>query len=246
MPFFTQSAVAFLDVLGFKNLIGEAEKSASGCLNLVALKNLVESHVKFDNETIDATVPLEAHPKYIFVSDSIILSAPLECGQYDGLQSVVLKTVQIAQKVMELGHLIRGGISVGSVWHVENNIFGSGYIDAYLTEDRRALQPRILLSQAAAEIWKAPSRWASDLCLEDEGLHVVDILHAQYLRSNAAQLPMEGYFNSLRVTILTNLESLPLGSEPRSKWEWMAGFYNRALKRHQLSSQPFSYIPIPI
>ena len=72
MVAFTDRAVAFLDVLGFKHLIEEAESNPSS-LKLDGLITVLESHVKFDNQSINSNVPAEVHPKYIFISDSIIL-----------------------------------------------------------------------------------------------------------------------------------------------------------------------------
>jgi hypothetical protein len=40
-------------------------------------------------------------------------------------------------------------------------------------------------------------------------------------------------------------DDLRLGSEARSKWEWMVGFFNAALTRHSLSIQPFTSLPFP-
>jgi hypothetical protein len=110
---FEQPAVGFLDILGFKQLIEEAEASASGFERLAGLKAVLDARVRFDNDGIAQTVPEELKPRYIFISDSIILSAPLLHGHKhlaDGLAIVVVKAIQIAQKVIELGHLVRGGI----------------------------------------------------------------------------------------------------------------------------------------
>jgi len=241
---FQDSAVAFLDVLGFKRLITEAEASPAGFQRLLALKTVLDAHVRFDNLAVSPNVPPQMHPKYIFVSDSIIISAPLHYEKYDGLDIVVVKCIQVAQKIFELGHLVRGGVSVGSVWHDHLNIFGSGYIDAYLTE-QQAVHPRIMLSAAASQAWQQPSRAVPELCRPDGKNDVVDTLHVAYLRTNAAGIPMEDYFMNLRASIAANLQDLPLGSEPRSKWEWMAGFFNSALTRHGLSNQPFASLPIP-
>ena|SRR5271157_4246405 len=109
---FSDRAVAFLDVLGFKRLIEDAEASPAGFSKLVGLKTVLEGHVRFDNDTLAPTVPMDVHPKYIFISDSIIMSAPLQHGKYDGLDIVVLKCIEVAQKLLESGHLLRGGISV--------------------------------------------------------------------------------------------------------------------------------------
>src|SRR5262249_47032988 len=153
-------AVGFIDILGFKQLIDEAEASQPGFQKLVELRMVLDGHVLFDNAGLAQTVPNELKPKYIFISDSIILSAPLNHGHRnlaDGLGIVVIKTIQIAQKIIELGHLVRGGISIGNVWHDERNIFGTGYVGAHETE-RLAVYPRVLLSPAAANIWRAAGR----------------------------------------------------------------------------------------
>ena len=239
---FERRAVAFLDILGFKNLIREAENIRPD--RLVSLKTVIESHVRFDNANLDQNVPIEMHLKYLFISDSIILSAPLKQGNYDGLDAIVVKSIQIAQKVLELGHLIRGGISVGPVWHEETNIFGSGYIDAFLTE-QNAVYPRISLSKDAATIWASATRAVPTLCLAEGSNQTVDILHTEYYRTRNAGIAYEDYIEPLRVFIQNNLQELPLGSESRSKWEWMAGFYNQALVRHGLGNKRFDQLPMP-
>jgi hypothetical protein len=241
---FSERAVAFLDVLGFRRLIEEAESSAAGFFKLVGLKHVLESHVRFNNETLAPTVPPEVHPKYIFISDSIIISVPLHHGNFDGLDIVVLKCIEVAQKLLESGYLLRGGISVGKVWHEESNIFGSGYIDAYQTE-QAAKHPRIMLSQTAAAMWRTPGRSAPDLCLSDGRVEVVDVIHPYYLRGNQIGIPFEDFFLQLRAHIFQNLVTLALGSEARAKWEWMAGFYNSALQRHSIGTKPFEVLPIP-
>jgi hypothetical protein len=70
-------------------------------------------------------------------------------------------------------------------------------------------------------------------------------LHPAYLRGNNAGLSFEFSFCQYRAHISHNLGTLSLGSDARSKWEWMAGFFNDALKRHQISGKPFNTIPIP-
>ena len=241
---FSDCAVAFLDVLGFKNLVGEAEASPAGFNRLLGLKTVLDAHVQFDGKTIAATVPQAVHPKYIFVSDTIIISAPLQHDKYNGLDIVVLKSIEVAQKVFELGHLIRGGISVGKVWHDQSNIIGSGYIDACATE-KLAIHPCIMLSEAASEVWRQPGRAIPQLCLRSQKNEVVDVLDPNYLRTNAAGIPFEQYFLQLRAHIQQNLERLDLGSDPRCKWEWMAGFFNAALTRHSIGTRPFESLPIP-
>ena len=244
---FEQRAVGFLDILGFKPLIEEAEASQHGLQRLAGLRAVLDNFVLYDNDGAARTVPDALKPKYIFVSDSVILSSPLRHGRADladGLAIVVLKTIQIAERIIELGHLVRGGISVGNVWHDDRNIFGTGYTNAYQTE-QRAIHPRVVLDRAAVGVWRAPGRVEGTLCIPDGADLIVDILHPYYLRETAAGLQYEGYFQTLRNRIVANLQDMPLGSPERSKWEWMVGFFNEALNRHGIGVQQLTSLPIP-
>lgn len=62
--------------------------------------------------------------------------------------------------------------------------------------------------------------------IEDGKNLIVDILNVSYLRTNYAGLsglPMEDYFKVLRVHIVDNLKTLPLGSEARSNGNGWSG-----------------------
>jgi hypothetical protein len=121
-------------------------------------------------------------PRYIFISDSIIYSAPLLHGKYDGLAIVVAKTIQIAHKLLQAGYLIQGGINVGSVWHTASNIFGTGYIDAWCAQ-KSANHPRVVLTEAARAHWQEKLQpIIGELCVADtDGQAIVDTLNPYYL-----------------------------------------------------------------
>ena len=109
---FEQRAVGFIDILGFKQLMDEAEASEAGFQRLAGLRAVLDNFVLYDNDGTVRTVPDALKPRYIFVSDSIILSAPLRHDRRDladGLSIVVLKTIQIAERIIELGHLCEEG-----------------------------------------------------------------------------------------------------------------------------------------
>ena len=90
-----------------------------------------------------------------------------------------------------------------------------------------------------------PGRLERTLCIESEGDLLVDVLHTNYFRESAAGLPHEGYLRAFRVHIHSKLQDMPLGSPERSKWEWMAGFFNDALVRHPEDVEPFESLPLP-
>ncbi|MFT6051062.1 MAG: hypothetical protein ACI9B9_000702 [Halioglobus sp.] len=53
-----------------------------------------------------------------------------------------MRTIQLTHIFLAKGYLIRGGVSIGKVWHTESNIIGPAYQGAYLVK----LHPKLTLS----------------------------------------------------------------------------------------------------
>ncbi len=77
---FEDRAVAFLDILGFSAIVDNAVFDSQTFEKLKGVINLLESAVPHFDAKINDTVPRHLIPKYIYISDSIILSAPLSDG----------------------------------------------------------------------------------------------------------------------------------------------------------------------
>lgn len=231
MPQFEQRAIGFLDVLGFKDLVcrAEAEPAETELDELIAV---LDSHVAYDSQTYAQSVPDAAKPKHLFISDSIIVSAPLQTGSINGLGSVVAKSIQIAHKLLEGGHLVRGGISIGSCWHGPTNIVGSGYIAAY-EKEKTAGGPCIALDEAAAAYWRAHSILSStNMCLDDGGELIADSLHIRYISNWGAYGRQEQAYDIYADWIAKRLSALPESTSPWRKWAWMRDFLGVARIRH--------------
>lgn len=71
--FFEKRAIAFLDILGFKEMMPRFEASVSELQKPIGLKTVLECHAKFDKERLALSIPDKVKPKYIFISDSMIL-----------------------------------------------------------------------------------------------------------------------------------------------------------------------------
>lgn len=236
---FKQSAVAFLDVLGFKNLINDAEASPDGLSRLIGLKAVLDAHVRWDNDRLAPSVPEAVKPKYLFISDSIILSAPLQEGDFDGLSVVIAKTIEIALKLLEMGYLLRGGIAVGKVWAEERNIFGSGYIEAY-SQETTANHPCVMLTKSAAMHWAASPMGGSTMVLSANNGQIVDVLNTSYVRGAEHYGRIEDAYAQIKSHITTELEKHKNYERAHAKWKWMASFFNDALRRHGVLIEPIS------
>lgn len=245
---FENRAVAVLDVLGFKKLIEAAERGSDNG-KLTALLTVIESHVRWDNDELSRAIPIDICPKYTFISDSLILSVPLEADGYDGLTIVTIKAIQVAHKLLEMGHLVRGGISVGSAWHSLSNIFGSGYIIAYQAE-QTATHPCIVLTKPAIEhlavaVHRGANVKSLGYWLQQDGEYMVDTLFPLLIRGIEQFGRIEDAFQQYKSHIYGTLALAKPGSPERGKWEWMADFFNCALSRHRLKCQPIRDLPFP-
>jgi hypothetical protein len=74
---FEERAVAFIDVLGFKGLVNSAISDDQSLQELSSLVKLLESAVPSLDATVDKSVPNHLIPRHNYISDCIILSAPL-------------------------------------------------------------------------------------------------------------------------------------------------------------------------
>jgi hypothetical protein len=241
-PIFKRSAVAFLDILGFREFIKKVEISGSKeAQEFAKLQDVIDAQLRFtsnDDQQIHL-FPKEVELKIIHISDSFILSAPIHNKKrpgYSGITAVLIKTIQLSHQLLKMGFLLRGGIAVGNVYRTGRNIFGTGYQNAYETETT-AKFPRILFHASAVEFLNNETHPGypvsrHSIFVEEGDQLLLDTLntHWSYLGQDVedgSRLPE--IFGSYRSMIENNLKELPPG-DPREKWAWMARFFNAKLR----------------
>lgn len=229
---FENRAVAFIDVLGFKPVVDAAARDKSKLFELKELIDILESAVPNLDGTADPSISLDLIPKHIYISDSIILSAPLESKlmpNYRGLSIVAMRVIQISHILLSKGYLIRGGISVGHVWHTDSNIFGAAYQEAYQIETKTCV-PRVELSPDAKELWKKTEGSANTMCLDYKGHFIVNVLHDYYIQDKSHGAAERAFEKYSRV-ITKNLEA----GHPESveyKWWWFKQYLESEISRN--------------
>ena len=221
---FDDRAVAFIDVLGFKQLVNQAAVNASDLSKLNDLVALLGAVIPFLDGKVQRSVPQHLIPLHLCISDCIILSAPLQVSfdqhkNYSGLEILVMRVIQVTQLLLDFGYLVRGGIEIGKVWHAESNIIGPAYQEAYRLE-QTAKMPWVILSAAATRLWKSSGESAgSRMCIDYQGQCTVNSLHSYYIpeRFNGN---ISAAFSCYSAVVTQNLNA---GLDPRcqSKWQWM-------------------------
>lgn len=142
---FENSYVAFLDILGFKDLMKEKD-----------FKKKIEKYFKLIEGALEKSTKSSSHGIYpaseikkVVLSDSIILSIPIPKGadwrEKFKILRFLLSAVEKVQFSLALeGIWIRGAISEGELCHARGNIVGQGLVNAYLLEGK-AKFPRVLV-----------------------------------------------------------------------------------------------------
>jgi hypothetical protein len=229
---FEQRAVAFIDVLGFKSVVEHATQGSKKLEELEQLIELLSTAVPSLDGSVNASVPTELIPKHIYISDSIILSAPLtseKMTNYNGLTILVMRAIQLTHILLTKGYLIRGGISVGEVWHTESNIVGAAYQEAYSIESQ-AIVPRVKLSSAAMDHWNKTEGSGNKMCLDYKNCFMVNGLHDYYIQDKSHGAAERAFENYARI-VNQNIE----GNHPESvryKWWWFKQYLDSEVQRN--------------
>lgn len=148
--------VAFIDILGFKDIVRNIEKDNTP--NNLALRT-VKSVLNFmDEETYEpnycSDLPIYekteegfvekelGDPRLTYVSDCIIISAE---PTIDGFKGLSRKIHKITADLACDGIFCRGAITKGKLFHKGRILFGSSYIRAFTLEEETAIFPRVII-----------------------------------------------------------------------------------------------------
>lgn len=139
---FEKGYVAFLDVLGFKNLVYSN--------NLKKINTYIDRIEKAISYLKNIPAKQELEIGYIVISDSIIISVKHKENNSDNIERlrnlcIAIGFLQATLAVNDI--LLRGAISSGDVYFnsEENQVIGKAYIDAYLLEEKFVSNPQVIL-----------------------------------------------------------------------------------------------------
>lgn len=140
--------IAFLDIMGFKNLINEKP-----CDYIYQVFEKIKNSYAIKSGTIDSNNDFvwEELPKLIIetklISDSICLS--IDADKQDSLLFLIWACYRIQYELLKFDTpiFIRGGIVKGNIYMKDNVVFGPGLTKAYLLEEQNAKYPRIILTK---------------------------------------------------------------------------------------------------
>jgi hypothetical protein len=130
---------AFVDILGFRELIGDLGR---GVLSVAELRDLLTIIHQPDGLNTQL-YPTDFRSQSI--SDGVAISAAVTL---DGLSEILRALENLTLRLLEKGYFIRGGLVKGRLYHDEKAVFGDAFLQAYRLESEVALYPRVMATRA--------------------------------------------------------------------------------------------------
>lgn len=151
--------LAFIDVLGFADLVSRSSKSAEIVEQLSRTMSMLSdlaSSARSEELGIETTS----------FSDTIVISSPLSSDALIRLLEIV---EEISFELFSSNMLLRGAVVRGMVLHTPKFVFGPALVSAYRLETSTSFHPRIMIDpgvHAAIEAFPDRSRFGRFLVVD--------------------------------------------------------------------------------
>jgi len=234
------SVVAFVDILGYKELISKSNNSQETLDKLHAA--LQKGHQFIDTSKRNPTIKkLGKKDRYVIraFTDNVVIGYPIKDDAEPELGSIFSRLSYFQMALTMEGFFIRGAISIGELYMDDIAVFGDGLIEAYEGEKSLARDPRIILTESALKHVnqhlsyygdKVHAPQVKDLLKDYDGQIFINYLTTLY--------PEEGYLCleelSVHKKTIEDKLSCYMGNPPVwHKYFWSANYHNYWCKEQQ-------------
>ncbi len=161
---YSEKIVAFVDILGFSNLIETIEEDRK----LHERLHRALTHIRSYKDTSSSVDTAASDIEISVFSDCIVISS-----EPNKFHDVIWASGWLQAKLLGVGVLTRGGIAVGNTYHSNDILYGKGMLDAYQIEKSAAVYPRISLHPKLAD--SLPEKYKlTFLDVDSDGLWFID------------------------------------------------------------------------
>lgn len=230
--------VAFLDVWGWRHAIERSQNDPELVkvlgLGLSALRGQVDLISWEQDHGDEAGWP--GDPQATQFSDCIVLSTrPDFAGETHLISSIGL----VCTIFLRNGFLVRGGVTIGEMYHRDGLAYGPALTHAYDLESKEAKYPRVILDKGIAKIWGQGAKyfhkdgtplgygktWRK---LPNDDWVFLDFL--QPMNAKTFETPnaesVRRTLNPARVTLQRGLSEHQHNRSVLEKYRWFAEYYN--------------------
>lgn len=230
-PVCTERYVAFLDLLGFKHEIEQAEKDP-------ARWPRVQEALRLVKETLCETPAVDM--RLTSFSDCIVISATRTAS---GLSEMIASIEMLTFNLLQHDVLVRGGFTAGNAHHDKDFVFGTAVNRAYLLESDKGEGARYPMVLVSPEVMDDVKGYGDDYvaCFQEDGqerwfVHFL-ICYSTYTHEPiyAGKVIMDDPAQRIRDFICHRLRR-DQGSV-LEKATWLAAYWNRAVASQGVFSE---------
>ncbi len=232
--------IFFIDFIGFADVTRKWNDDGGQQLNsiiglLEELRSLV-GEFDFNEQVEDTGTRFLIKPAISTFSDHIVISYPTEhlrkMNEGDFLGSGLLLAGKLisnlAAGAINLGLLIRGGATVGPLYHSHGVVVGPAMVEAYDLESRVSIYPRIAVSRKVYSQVKINPR-SIVLLTDGDGITHFNYFTSMVTHGPGGQTP-DVWLAKLRETVAQNVEEFERTERwnELAKWVWFGHHLERA------------------
>ncbi len=245
--------IAFIDILGFKEIVRSSENDDSKIEFLYSVLNYLKNWEKPESWSLQL-VEIEEDAQMRGVenfdirdktnstsfSDSIVVSVKVESNVNETASTLIANLAYIGAILFEQGILFRGGLTIGNLIHNENGtVFGQGLIEAYQLESNNAKFPRIVLSDKLLKQLNYPletkrNRYPYHQYIErfsDGSIGFHQMIYFQVMQSwtEMTDAKLKLSLGKIRKVIVNGLDSSFENPSVFEKFKWLKEQYNKLI-----------------
>jgi hypothetical protein len=246
---YQEQFTAFVDFLGFGEASTELDEERRIKV-LELLQALASLRSEFSAVTTDQPDGAKGHiikPTISTFSDHILISYPLQSvvsqlGSERWAALLILSQINrllqaVTAAALRIGFVIRGGATIGKLYHAKGVVFGEAMIEAFQLETRTAIYPRVVLSNKITQRQDWAAHQGPFILKDQDGIHNVDYIRSMLFHSappgdnwNAS---VKSWFESVIPIIEGNLRELEANGKLNelAKWPWFAKRFRASLER---------------
>lgn len=220
--------VVFLDILGFKVLV----KSVA---NDVSKAQQLENSLMKIKKVGTAKEDIIQSAEVTIFSDSVVISVDKEI---DLISQLIRRLSRMMWTLMCDGIWMRGGCAIGLLSNTSHSPWGPAFIEAYETETRLAIHPRLVFSRPVYD-WIATNTNVDQLPIKrdtNDGVYFVDVIGSGISRMKDDPRAAEE-FKQITEHLNFGYERAIDSPSVFRKYSWLCREWDRALGRQQSNFQ---------
>jgi hypothetical protein len=221
LKFYKEKFVAFIDILGFKNIISQDVNTGEKYINFFT------ERIKHILNVLDET--WEGMFSVKMFSDCICIS----CDNNSYEMSAMLSELSFMQLFFSLeGIFIRGALTIGLHFENDHMIFSQGLIKAYELE-QNAIYPRIILDENVVKIlFNKENGYIQDdgnveyVMHSPDGIYFLDYLDTLYEEG----IEQDEFMLRHKQSILNQVNENLTNNKILEKYRWLAEYHNHKFR----------------